>query len=183
MNVKRFTARSSRDALILVRQAFGADAVVISTRPCLEGVEVLAMAPESVQHFERVAAPAPAPIALREPAPLLPPAREPAEPAPRATSVAQDAERLAMSTLSFQDYVRERMLRRRRAEIGSDAPSKAAPPARVVAAARPAPVAPVFVPPPSSRAATPVLHDEDAAPSARRWPRPSPPPRTASRSR
>jgi flagellar biosynthesis protein FlhF len=132
-------------------------------------VEVLAMAPESVQHFERVAAPAPAPTALREPPPLLPPARESAEPAPKATSVAQDAERLAMSTLSFQDYVRERMLRRRRAEIGSDAPAKAAPPARVAtapSAAPAAPAAPVFVPPLLPRAATPVLHD-DPPPSLR----------------
>ena len=56
MNVKRFTARTSRDALALVRQAFGDDAVVMSTRPCAEGVEVLAMAPESVQQIERVAA-------------------------------------------------------------------------------------------------------------------------------
>ena len=54
MNVKRFTARTSRDALALVRQAFGDDAVVMSTRPCPEGVEVLAMAPESVQQLERV---------------------------------------------------------------------------------------------------------------------------------
>ena len=54
MNVKRFTARTSRDALALVRQAFGDDAVVMSTRPCAEGVEVLAMAPESVQQLERV---------------------------------------------------------------------------------------------------------------------------------
>ena len=44
MNVKRFTARTSRDALTLVRQAFGDDAVVLSTKPCAEGVEVLAMA-------------------------------------------------------------------------------------------------------------------------------------------
>ena len=54
MNVKRFTARTSREALALVRQAFGDDAVVMSTRPCAEGVEVLAMAPESVQQLERV---------------------------------------------------------------------------------------------------------------------------------
>ena len=39
MNVKRFVARSSRDALGLVRQAFGAEAVVLSTRPCDEGVQ------------------------------------------------------------------------------------------------------------------------------------------------
>ncbi len=56
MNVKRFSARTSRDALQLVRQAFGEDAVVLSTRPCAEGVEVMAMAPDSVQQIERVAA-------------------------------------------------------------------------------------------------------------------------------
>ena len=56
MNVKRFTARTSRDALALVRQAFGDDAVVLSTRPCAEGVEVLAMAPDGVPQIERVAA-------------------------------------------------------------------------------------------------------------------------------
>ena len=56
MNLKRFTARTSREALALVREAFGKDAVVMSTRPCPEGVEVLAMAPESLQHLERVAA-------------------------------------------------------------------------------------------------------------------------------
>jgi len=56
MNVKRFTARTSREALALVRQAFGEDAVVMSTKPCPEGVEVLAMAPESVGQLERVGA-------------------------------------------------------------------------------------------------------------------------------
>ncbi len=69
MNVKRFTARTSREALALVRQAFGEDAVVMSTRPCADGVEVLAMAPESLQQLERVAA-------------------APATPAPRARAAA-----------------------------------------------------------------------------------------------
>jgi flagellar biosynthesis protein FlhF len=169
MNVKRFTARTSRDALTLVRQAFGADAVVISTRPCLEGVEVLAMAPETVQQFERVAAPAQAPVVRESAAPQ--PLREPVEPAPNATSVAQDAERLAMSTLSFQDYVRERMLRRRRAEIGTTAPARpasAAPTSRPVAVpvATPA-VAPLFVSQPEPRHPAPLLHD-DAPPAAPR---------------
>ena len=40
MNMKRFSARTSREALHLVRRAFGADAVVLSTRPCDGGVEV-----------------------------------------------------------------------------------------------------------------------------------------------
>jgi flagellar biosynthesis protein FlhF len=131
MNVKRFSARTSREALNLVRQAFGDDAVVLSTRPCAEGVEVMAMAPDGVQHIERVAAesavaaaaaappPAPPMPVLRRP--VLPSARDRddrAEPPPEAahTTVEQDVAQLSMSTLSFQDYVRERMLRRRRAE-------------------------------------------------------------------
>ena len=40
MNVKRFTARSSREALALVRQALGNDAVVLSTKPSGDGFEV-----------------------------------------------------------------------------------------------------------------------------------------------
>ena len=109
MNVKRFSARTSRDALNLVRQAFGADAVVLSTRPCAEGVEVMAMAPDSVPQIERFAS-----------EPAMPPAGTAAE-----TSVEQDVAQLSMSTLSFQDYVRERMLRRRRAEQQAEAQQQA----------------------------------------------------------
>jgi flagellar biosynthesis protein FlhF len=127
MNVKRFTGRTSRDALMLVRQAFGDEAVVVSTRPCPEGVEVLAMAPESVQQLERVAASVPAhvPEAQRRSAAagVRRPARASAPAAPAApASVDQDVEQLAMSTLSFQDYVRDRMLKRREQELVAQAP-------------------------------------------------------------
>lgn len=130
MNVKRFTARTSRDALALVRQEFGDDAVVMSTRPCAEGVEVLAMAPESVQQLERVGATAPRVDAPRQPAPRA------AAPAGRVEprmdgSVDQDVEELQMSTLSFQDYVRDRMLKRRQAEMAVEPPP--APPQPAVA--------------------------------------------------
>jgi flagellar biosynthesis protein FlhF len=138
MNVKRFTARTSRDALALVRQEFGDDAVVMSTRPCAEGVEVLAMAPESVQQLERVGATAPRVEAPRTAAAA---SAQPAAPV-RATgrieprldgAVEQDVEALAMSTLSFQDYVRERMLKRRQAELAVEPPPPAAPPQPAVA--------------------------------------------------
>jgi flagellar biosynthesis protein FlhF len=156
MNVKRFTAKTSRDALTLVRQAFGADAIVLSTRPCLDGVEVLAMAPDQVQQFERIATPAPLPAAPRVEA--APPAVPTA-----ATTVAQDAQALEMSTLSFQDYVRDRMLRRRRAEIGSAAPAPAKAPAvtEPVAVPMPATMAatPPLTPKTAPRSADPVLHD------------------------
>lgn len=143
MNVKRFTGRTSRDALNLVKQAFGDDAVVLSTKPCAEGVEVLAMAPDGLQQIERAAAGAPT---VRAAAPAAAPAgpaaggradapraatqaparaaaqapvRTTRQPAPKvdAAAVDRDVEQLAMSTLSFQDYVRERMLKRRRAEL------------------------------------------------------------------
>ena len=133
MNVKRFAARTSREALALVRQAFGVDAVVLSTKPCAEGIEVLAMAPDSVAGLERLTA------TSEEAAPrrvAMSPAQRAAAPASAQNAalagaqrelanrmgvpkneVEADADQLAMSTLSFQDYVRDRMLKRRHAEL------------------------------------------------------------------
>jgi flagellar biosynthesis protein FlhF len=130
MNVKRFTARSSREALAMVRQAFGDDAVVLSNKPCPEGVEVLAMAPEGMSQIERVAATAPrvsAPSRVQArpanagmtPAPKSFAARAAQAPAGSPADVQADVEALSMSTLGFQDYVRERMLRRRQAELNA----------------------------------------------------------------
>jgi flagellar biosynthesis protein FlhF len=124
MNVQRFTARTSRDALTQVRQALGDDAVVLSTKPCADGVEVLAMAPDSMAQIERMAAPAPAQRAPAKPAAAkaAPAKAAAAKPVANAQAeVAKDVEQLAMSTLSFQDYVRERMLKRRDAAIKAEA--------------------------------------------------------------
>lgn len=88
MNVKRFVGRTSHEALGRLKAALGPDAVVLSTRPCAEGVEILAMGPEAIT-------------------------RGPSE---VAQDVEGDAQTLSMSTLSFQDYVRERMLKKREAE-------------------------------------------------------------------
>jgi flagellar biosynthesis protein FlhF len=138
MNVKRFTARTSRDALALVKQAFGDDAVVMSTRPCAEGVEVLAMAPESVQQLERVGASIPAIKAPRAPLPAptraaTPRAQQRREPSMDTHGVEHavddDVEQLQMSTLSFQDYVRDRMLKRRQAELDAMPPAQPRQPA------------------------------------------------------
>lgn len=147
MNVKRFAARTSREALALVRQAFGVDAVVLSTKPCAEGIEVLAMAPDSVAGLERVAAESEVPAPAPRRAPISQRAAAAAAPAPAQNALAgaqrelanrmgvpqneveSDADQLAMSTLSFQDYVRDRMLKRRHAELHSqpvdDAPAVA----------------------------------------------------------
>jgi len=139
MNVKRFAARTSREALALVRQAFGVDAVVLSTKPCAEGIEVLAMAPDSVAGLERLTAEPEAAPAPRRAAPISPRAAAAAATAPAQNhalagaqrelatrmgvppnEVEADAEQLAMSTLSFQDYVRDRMLKRRHAELHNE---------------------------------------------------------------
>ncbi len=154
MNVKRFTARSSREALALVRQALGNDAVVLSTKPSGDGFEVLAMAPESMQQIERMATDNVPPAAAARPAaPAAASAprsrgslaarasasapRTPAEPLAE-SSVEEDAARLSMSTLSFQDYVRERMLKRR--QIAMQAESAAARAAAPVAEPVPGPL-------------------------------------------
>ena len=144
MNVRRFTARTSREALALLRQSLGDDAVVLSTKPCRDGVEVLAMAPEGLQQIERMSRDAPLPEAPRAPA---------AAPAP-VTAVEDDVAALSMSTLSFQDYVRERMLKRRQA-ARDDSRSAAASPAD----ARPGAVAPTTR---SAAAARPVDAAEPA---------------------
>lgn len=156
MNVKRFTARTSRDALVLVRQALGEDAVVLSTKPSVDGVEVLAMAPEGMKQIERMAAAS---------------SSAPAASAPAAgKAVEDDVNELAMSTLSFQDYVRERMLRRRQAAMNppaAEAPRAAAAPAADRASVleqrmsdrTPAAAPRSIEPPPVMREPMPVAHE------------------------
>ena len=193
MNVKRFTARSSREALAMVRQALGEDAIVLSTKPSGDGVEVLAMAPESMQQIERMATDG-APAA----APALSPAAPAAQTRPVApaaarqrpslasrtaaamptealaeSSVDDDVARLNMSTLSFQDYVRERMLKRRQlalqAESASSRPAPAADSAPGVLASRMTdkPAAPKAAPAkakaPENLPVLTALHSEAAA--------------------
>ena len=138
MNVKRFTGRTSREAMQKVRQVFGDEAVVLSTKPAAEGgVEIMAMGADGMAAIDRleaehhepqaaVAAPAPKAVAAKPAAARGLAAR--AEPdaaekgargsmASLASSVQDDVRQLAMSTLSFQEYVRERMLKRRQAAL------------------------------------------------------------------
>src|SRR5207247_1014807 len=103
MNVKRFVARTSRDALNLLRQALGDDAVVLSTKPCTEGVEVLAMAPEM--------SPLQAKLAARMSSPATPARREPPvlreEPDTIAPSLADAAPDALRSRRDQQDMMNE----------------------------------------------------------------------------
>ena len=48
MNVKKFTAATSREALRKVRDALGPDAVILSNRPLDGVVEILALASDDV---------------------------------------------------------------------------------------------------------------------------------------
>ncbi|CAB5698884.1 Flagella-associated GTP-binding protein [Delftia tsuruhatensis] len=159
MNIKRFYAPTSREALAKARMAFGAGTLILSNRSTPDGVEVMATAEDTLEHSKAAASGTPLqqaierraaeettglpsqlqaqliqaqsrlraaqPAAARAPqvasqaASLSP---EGVEPAGLRQSVQEDTEQLAMSTLSFQDYVRERMLRRRHEAAGEDEP-------------------------------------------------------------
>ena len=139
MNVRRFSGRTAREALAGVRQAFGDDAVVLTTRPCDAGVEVLAMAPDGLEQIDQASVPT-APVRAA-PTPAVA-ARSP-EPARASRDVGDDVSELGMSTMSFQSYVRERMLKRREAVLRDEASEALA--ARVAAPAAVAAVAPAIV--------------------------------------
>ncbi len=89
------------------------------------------MGSEGVSHIEKAAKSAPvvrAPVAK---------ASKPAAAPTTAEDVSRDVEQLAMSTLSFQDYVRERMLKRRQAQRDLAAMEEPAPAPVEAAPARP----------------------------------------------
>jgi len=139
MNVKRFTGRTSREAMQKVKLAFGDEAVVLSTKPAPEGgVEIMAMGADGMaaierlpqKHREEEAAAAAAASSSKSSggkslggklsAQVEPDAGKAAgmgTMASLASSVQDDVRQLAMSTLSFQEYVRERMLKRRQAAL------------------------------------------------------------------
>jgi flagellar biosynthesis protein FlhF len=121
MNIQRFTGATSREALAKARMAFGEGTLILSNRPVENGVEVVATGEDSLStldqdsSFGRPAGQSHASPGRQSAAPL-----RSAEPSFKqvASAVEEDAEQLAMSTLSFQDYVRERMARRRQEESG-----------------------------------------------------------------
>lgn len=169
MNIQRFTAPTAREAMALARNVFGDGTLILSNRQLDDGVEVVAAAEDSLSALEAGRAilqgtqgtlsapawtppkPVPAP-AVAQPQPAAPaPAPAPLASAESRAIVEADVAELGMSTLSFQDYVRERMLRRQQ---------EAASPAPAPAASSAAPVRAAFVP--------------TAAPAAVETPRPAP---------
>lgn len=147
MNIQRFTAATSREALAKARLAFGEGTLILSNRPTENGVEVVATAEDALASLNPDAGGQGAKQSF---------AKRNAEPMSYqevASKVEDDAAQLAMSTLSFQDYVRERMARRRQESGPSMPPSsptheepvepRPAPAARIIPAdVKAAPVRP-----------------------------------------
>jgi flagellar biosynthesis protein FlhF len=118
MSVQKFTAQTSREALAKARQTFGERTLILSSRPIPGGIEVTAAEEDML--------PATRGVRMEEAAltnqAVTPQVNETA-------TVAQDTEALAMSTLSFQQYVRERLLRKRHEE--TSAPVVPTPPSKL----------------------------------------------------
>ncbi|MDR7308545.1 flagellar biosynthesis protein FlhF [Rhodoferax saidenbachensis] len=108
MNIQRFTAATSREALAKARQAFGDGTLILSNRPTENGVEVVATAEDTLATLNQNTGSSGGNKQQPAPRNSTPPSYQDV-----ASQVEDDAEQLAMSTLSFQDYVRERMMRRR----------------------------------------------------------------------
>lgn len=106
MNVKRYFARTAREAMGLVRAELGEDAVVLKNRPLDGGVEILALAGAELD--------ASAPEPAREPVggPTSGPAPEPAAGPGHPRGAVVPAGASTMSTVHFENYVRERQQRR-----------------------------------------------------------------------
>lgn len=138
MNAQRFIAPNSREAMAQAKAVFGDSAVILSSRSTENGFEVVATAEEHLAQVATHAAPASLPARGRSERSRLSLEQRAARQLPplsAKSSVAQDTEMLAMSTLSFQDYVRERMLRKRREALQGSAPVE--PPARPAVSAPP----------------------------------------------
>jgi flagellar biosynthesis protein FlhF len=106
MNIQRFTAATSREALAKARLAFGEGTLILSNRPTENGVEVVATAEDSLASLDQDAGAGSSKNSFGKRT------SEPLSYKEVASKVEEDAAQLAMSTLSFQDYVRERMARR-----------------------------------------------------------------------
>ena len=52
MNIKRFTAPTSREALAKARMAFGDGTLILSNRPTANGVEVVATAEDTLSALD-----------------------------------------------------------------------------------------------------------------------------------
>ena len=128
MNIQRFTAATSREALSKARMAFGDSTLILSNRPTENGVEVVATAEETLAALDRNEVHSGQGKSQGQSLLSAAQGRE------TSSRVEDDANQLAMSTLSFQDYVRERMVRRR--QEGATEPNPPRPPPNSVSESR-----------------------------------------------
>lgn len=121
MNIQRFTAPTAREALAKARMTFGEGTLILSNRPTSVGIEVVATGEDTLATLDRGE--------MARQSKRLPTASSftPIQADPN-SQVIDDAAQLTMSTLSFQDYVRERMLRRRHEALGDQAQIKTVAP-------------------------------------------------------
>ena len=161
MNIQRFTAATSREALAKARLAFGEGTLILSNRPTASGVEVVATGEDTLTALDQSES-----FANRA-KDQAPPRKQSAFISPESRNqVEDDAAQLSMSTLSFQDYVRERMLRRRHEALtGQPAPEVATKVTPVRPVAESVLAAPVqFAPRPQAQTA-PVRLSTPVAPA------------------
>ena len=127
MNIQRFIAPTAREALAKARLAFGDGTLILSNRPTAAGIEVVATGEDILASLDQSELAGQSKGKAKSSSfarKLADQANEPMSP------VEDDVTQLAMSTLSFQDYVRERMLRRRHEALTgqtSSAPVKPTP--------------------------------------------------------
>lgn len=117
MNIQRFTAATSREALAKARLTFGENTLILSNRPTEHGVEVVAAAEDALASLDRGHG---STLPKGNSAPANDTSASYKE---VASKVEDDAAQLAMSTLSFQDYVRERMMRKRHESTATQSPA------------------------------------------------------------
>lgn len=133
MNIQRFTAPTAREALAKARHAFGDGTLILSNQSTHAGVEVVATGEDSLAELDRN-------DQSRQNKRQISAKTAPVIKANPDSQVIDDATQLSMSTLSFQDYVRERMLRRRHESLsGPSTPAlqnRQAPPRAVLPATR-----------------------------------------------
>jgi flagellar biosynthesis protein FlhF len=114
MKVMRFVGQTSRDAMRKLRDTLGPDALVLANRPCAEGIELLAAAPGELGVLPSATMVAAAPPQHR-PTAVADEAPRRARPGLSAETAEPAVPPSGMSTVSFQDYVRQRLRERHQA--------------------------------------------------------------------
>jgi flagellar biosynthesis protein FlhF len=159
MNVKKFTAPTSREALRKVREALGPDAVILSNRPMDGVVEILALANDDAASLAQPAAdtsPAMPELEIEDtytPSPMMtpPPAR------PAATARPQPTQQ------QMQDAIKARMQAQMEAQMEAEAQANLEARMQARAQVRPAPG---FAPAAPAQPTRPAAGFAPAAPAA-----------------